>query len=110
MVEIPDDETGKSLKQFIKDGSDLTNPMQIDFFIAMSFKEEGEKIALKVQDIGFETSLEKNVLDSDWTCYCTKTIIPEYSEVVRIEAQLSFISEPYGGYLDGSYGNAGKSE
>jgi hypothetical protein len=107
MVKIPDDATGQALKRLITAGSDLTKPMEVDFFIAVESKEEGDQIAAKVQDVGFKTSLKQDTVTLDWTCYCTKTIIPQYLEVIEIEQQLSSISELYGGYLDGfsSYGN-----
>jgi hypothetical protein len=105
---IPDDSTGKALKEYIRNGSDLRKPMKIDFFVAVPSEEQGKQVSLKARDLGFQTSVEKDEKTLAWTCYCTKTLIPQYSEVIKIENQLNSISRPYGGYSDGfgSYGNA----
>ncbi|MES9904409.1 MAG: ribonuclease E inhibitor RraB [Sedimenticola sp.] len=108
MASIPNDETGNALRQFVKDGSDLSEFMEIDFFVAIPSKQKGNEVALEARELGFKTSVELDVESGEWTCYCTKTLIPEYLEVVKIEKQLSTIAKLRGGYADGfgSYGNA----
>ncbi len=108
MNSIPNDETGQALKRFVQDGSDITKPMEMDFFVAVPSKDAGDKVALKVHELGFVTSVEQDSETHDWTCYCTKVFIPEYSEVVKTEQQLDSIAKEFGGYADGfgSYGNA----
>ena len=108
MTTLPDDETGNALKEYLRDGSDLMKPMTIDFFIAVPSNNVGDEIALVVKKLGFITSVEKDEESGEWTCYCTKTLIPEYEEVVKIEKILSDIAKAKGGFTDGfgSYGNA----
>jgi Regulator of ribonuclease activity B len=108
MKPIPNDATGNALKRFAKMGSDLTKPMEINFFVAVPSKEFGNKVALKAGELGFTTSVEQDDETLDWTCYCTKVLIPEYSEVVKVEQQLDSIATEFGGYADGfgSFGNA----
>jgi hypothetical protein len=108
MIQLPDDETGNALRQFQQSGFDLSKPMEMDFFVAVSSKELGDQVAIKVRNLGFKASVEQDEETGDWTCYCTKTLLPEYAEVVRIEKELTKIAKPYGGYSDGfgSYGNA----
>ncbi|QTL36562.1 ribonuclease E inhibitor RraB [Pseudoalteromonas viridis] len=108
MDNIPNDETGAALKAYVKDGSDLSKPMNMDFFIAVPNKVKGDAIAQKVTKLGFQTSVEFDDEAQEWTCYCNKTIVPSYSNVVAIEKQLDEVSKPYGGYSDGfgSFGNA----
>ena len=105
---IPNDETGQALKNIAQDGSSLSKPMEIDFFVAVPSKSAGNKIALKVQELGYKISVEQDGETGDWTCYCAKTLIPKYKEVVRIEDELDSIAKEYNGYADGfgSYGNA----
>jgi regulator of RNase E activity RraB len=113
MQPIPDDATGDALKVIAEKGSDLTKPMKIDFFVAVPSKETGDKVALKARDLGFTTSVEMDDVDLDddgmlWTCYCTKVLVPEYDEVVKIEQQLDSIAKEFGGHIDGfgTFGNA----
>lgn len=108
MKPIPNDATGNALKRFAKMGSDLTKPMEMDFFVAVPSKDAGNKVALKVRELGFATIVEQDDETRNWTCYCTKVLVPEYSEVVKIEQQLDSVAKEFGGYADGfgSFGNA----
>ncbi|MEG3223313.1 MULTISPECIES: ribonuclease E inhibitor RraB [Vibrio] len=108
MNQFPDDETAEALGQFRQCGFDLSKPLEIDFFVAVPSKRLGDQVALEVDKLGFKTSVEQDEETGAWTCYCTKTLIPEYPEIVRIEEELTIIAKPYGGYADGfgSYGNA----
>ncbi|WP_045390093.1 ribonuclease E inhibitor RraB [Vibrio rotiferianus] len=108
MHNIPDDETGLALKVYINNGSDLSKPMNMDFFVAVPSKAKGLAVAREVEKLGFQTSVEFDNEEREWTCYCNKTIIPSYSNVVAIEQQLDRVSKPFDGVVDGfgSYGNA----
>lgn len=103
---IPDDETGNALRRFQSNGIDLSKPLIMDFFVAVPSKKTGDQVAAKVKRLGFKPSVEQDDETGDWTCYCTKTLIPEYSEVVKIEKELDNIARPQGGFSDGfgSYG------
>lgn len=98
---MPDDETGNVLREFQANGIELSRPLEMDFFVAVPSKKSGDKIAVKVKCLGFKPSVEKDNETGDWTCYCTKTLIPEYSEVVKIEKELDSIAQPLGGFADG---------
>jgi hypothetical protein len=108
MKPIPEDATGKALRLIAKNGSDLTKPLEMDFFVAAPSEEAGGEVALKAGVLGFTTSVELDEEDQEWTCYCTKVLVPEYSEVVKIERQLDSIAKEFGGYADGfgAFGNA----
>lgn len=109
MADTPNDDTAQALKRLERDGSDLSKPMEMDFFIAVPSREVGNKVAQRVQKLGYTTSVEQDTETLEWTCYCTKVIVPEYFEVVLIEQQLDSIAKELGGYADGfgSYGNTG---
>jgi hypothetical protein len=81
--------------------------MEIDFFVAVPGEEAGEAIAKRARSLGFATSVEQSAKTGEWTCYCTKTIVPSYENVVAIERQLDSVARARGGYSDGfgSYGN-----
>lgn len=90
-------------------GSDLTKPMEMDFFVAATSEDAGNAVAGQAQRIGLSTKVVQDEESSDWTCDCTKTIIARYETVVKIEHALDAIARPFGGHLDrfGSYGTAG---
>ena len=68
----------------MKNGFDLSKPMQIDFFLAVLSMEKGIKISQIVEKLGFNTSVEQDEETQEWTCYCTKIMIPEYTEIIRV--------------------------
>ena len=107
MVE-EDEATRQALQQYVEAGSDLSRPMEMDFFVAVPDQAAGEAVAARAHLLGFATSVEHDDEDGAWTCYCTKTIVPEYATVVRIERELDRIGREFGGHGDGfgSFGNA----
>ncbi len=105
---LPDDATGNALRQFLMQGSSLHRPMSIDFFAQVPSEDAGSLVARDVRYLGFDASVEYDEETNQWTCYCTKSIVPRYETVVRIEKQIDSIAQRYGGRIDGfgSYGNA----
>jgi len=85
----------------------MSKPMAMDFFVAVPSEEAGNQAASKIGTLGFETSVEKDAETNGWTCYCSKSLIPHYEDVVRIENQLDEFSKPFGGSIDGfgTFGN-----
>jgi hypothetical protein len=108
MTAIPDDETGEALRLIEENGSDLSQPMEMEFFVAVPSEEAGREIARRAEALGFDALVEYDEEDAAWTCYCVKTMIPAYEAVVGVEKQLGALAEPFGGYADGfgSFGNA----
>jgi hypothetical protein len=81
----------------------------MDFFIAVPSESGGKRIALDVAPLGFEVSVEMDNDTQEWTCYCTKTIIPRLADVVAIERQLDIVASRFGGWSDG-FGTFGNKE
>lgn len=108
MTSIPNDAIGDALRRIIAGGSDLTKPMEIDYFVAVPSDSAGNQVARMAQEQGFNTKVSQDDKTSEWTCYCTKTFVPEYAEIVKIEQQLDTLAQPFGGYIDGfgSWGNS----
>ena len=108
MESLPDDATGAALRRFADAGSDLTRPMEMDFFVAVPSETAGNAVAAVAREQGFTTSVEQDAETANWTCYCAKTIVPSYDEVVQIETLLDGIARLHGGHADGfgSFGNA----
>ena len=88
MRSLPNDETGEALRQLEANGSDLSKPLNIDFFIAVPSKLIGEEIAILVRNLGFNPSVEQDNETDDWTCYCTIKIVPDYNEIISIPQKL----------------------
>ena len=108
MDSIPNDEDGISLLNLREHGSDLSKPMEIDFFVAVPNPEVGELIKPLIEKLGFKCSLEQDEETSDWTLYCFIFVVPAYSTIIDIQKRLNEVSNPHGAKSDGwgSYGNA----
>ncbi len=108
MPKSPDDATRDALELIARDGSDLTRPLSMDFFVAVPDEKAGRFIADRVIDLGFGASVERDAETGKWTCYCTKNLVPAYETVVAIESELDLLARRVGGYADGfgTFGNA----
>jgi hypothetical protein len=118
MKSIPGDTTGELLRHIAKRGADLTQPMKMGFGVAAPSKDAADKFALKARVLGFETIVVMGDVEPDdvqpddesleWVCICTKVLVPEYAEIVKIERQLDSIARGFGGYSIGigALGNA----
>jgi len=107
MKPIPDDDTGSAIKRWEAEGSDLSRPMTIDFFVVVPSQNEGVTFARQTELQDFKTDVEYDAESGTWTCYCSMTMIPDYEEIVEIERLLGSVARRVGGFLDGfaSYGN-----
>jgi hypothetical protein len=96
-----------ALDRYRAQGSDLSRPMEIDFFVAAPTQEAADSVARHALALGFATKVEPTEA-TGWTCYCTKSLIPSYANVRAIEHQLDALARAYGGRADGfgSFGNA----
>ena len=107
MSTYPNDDDGQALAQIESQGSDMSLPMEIDFFIAVPSSEAGEAVSAVVRPLGFSPSVELDDESGEWTCYAAKTMVATYEAITEAQSQLSRVSEALGGLTDGwgSYGN-----
>ena len=105
--DLPNDATGDALRRIAADGSDLTRPMWVDFEIAVPSQASGNKIAAKCKELGFRTKVWRDDESDQWTCTCSKTMIPTHADITAIERQFEAIAQPFGGYSVGwvTFGN-----
>jgi hypothetical protein len=103
--------TRAGLDRIAHDGSDLTRPLEMDFFVAVPDEASGQTVAKRADMLGFRTSVEQDDDSGEWTCYCTKILIASYEAVREIERQLDAIGRAVGGHADGfgSFGTALRS-
>jgi hypothetical protein len=106
--DIPDDDTGQAIKRWAGKGSDLASPMKIDFFIEVADGVIGAKVSSDPALADFSVLVERDDETGRWTCYCTKTLIPDYRAIVDIEAVLTAVAKRHSAGYEGfgSFGNA----
>lgn len=104
-------ETKEALLQYAHNGSDLTKPMTIDFFIASDKQIDEQKINQEIKRESIETDKYTQEFDEEsnsWTCYISITLIPNLNAVWSLEHKMERIARLCGARYDGfgSYGNA----
>ena len=113
MTEYPDDADGSVLADLAALGIDMTQPMDIEFPVAAPDEESANEIARVLTEAGYEAEVEyddgedQEEQDGDeefipgWDVYVTLSMVPDYDEIIRIQADLSRLANPLGGMSDG---------
>ena len=115
MTTYPDDADGAVLADLAAMGVDMTRPLLIEFPVAVPDEASANSTATAMTEAGYDPHVEYDegepdfdpeVDDADefgpaWTVYANVRMIPEYDEIVRIQAELDQIARPFGGKSDG---------
>ncbi|MEJ7764442.1 MAG: ribonuclease E inhibitor RraB [Acidimicrobiales bacterium] len=105
---FPDDADGDALFQVMASGSDLDQPMDIDFAVLVPDEAAADDVAEDADAAGFSTEVSWDEEAGEWTCYCTRTMLATYDLVRTAQEELRAIAAPHGGVPDGweTAGNA----
>lgn len=84
----------------------MSEPMAIDFFVNVPDEPNGEEMARLAAQRGYTSVVEFDEDRHQWTCYCTKRIVPTYDAIVAAQQELDNLSAALGGRSDG-WGTSG---
>ena len=115
MATYPDDADGAVLADLAAQGVDMTQPLAIEFPVAVPDEPSAKNAAAAMTKAGYESQIEYDEGEPDfdpetddaeefgpsWTVYANVQMIPEYNEIMRIQAELDQIARPLGGKSDG---------
>lgn len=106
MLEYPDDEDGQLLRRIAADGSDMAQPMEVDFLVAVPDAAVGDQVADAAEALGYAVTVEVEE-GRGFTCYCTKQMRLSHAAVVSAQTELDAIAEPLGAAVEawGTPGN-----
>ena len=104
---LPNDADGDALRGLIEDGYDLSKPIQIDFHISIPSESAGNDLIQITENLSFISDLDYDDDTDSWTCWCSKSMIPEYDLLIQTQKQLNKLAKKVGGHADGwsSFGN-----
>jgi regulator of RNase E activity RraB len=112
---FPHDADGDALRRVAQSGSDMSRPMEIDFFVAVPDRQAGEHVARLAAFRGYQVKVVEDAHEEGddeegdaWTCYCTKAMLATYDGVVEAQRELDDLSRHFGGRSDG-WGTSGNS-
>ena len=101
---------GRSKKQYIDErmlfhlknqGSDLSKPHEIEFFLYLPSQFAAEEVALHIRGCGFAVEVKEPSDGMGWLCFATKTMIPKLSDLHEIRRDFNSLTASWGGDYDG---------
>ena len=115
MTTYPDDADGTVLADLAAQGVDMSKPLLIEFAVAVLDEASADGSLKAMMKAGYASRIEYDegepdydpeVDDEDefgpsWTVYADIRMIPEYNEIMRIQAELDRVARPCGGKSDG---------
>lgn len=115
MTNYPDDADGAALADLAAQGADMSQPMPIEFPVTVPDETSAHKTATAMTKLGYDSHIEHDEGEPDfdpktddpeefgpsWMDYANVEMVPEYAEIVRIQAELDRIARPFGGKSDG---------
>ncbi len=101
MAEYPDDADGDALRRVAQHGSNMDEPMKIEFSIDVPSKEAGIAVAERAASLGYEPDLFYDDESSRWSVYCGKQMIASYDNVISGQFELNEIAVEHSAHCDG---------
>jgi hypothetical protein len=116
MTSYPEDADGAVLADLAAQGVDMSQPLLIEFAVAVPDEASANKVLKAMIRGGYDSQIvydegepdDDDEIDPDdeelgpsWTVYANVTMIPEYKEIMRIQADLERLARPFGGNSDG---------
>jgi len=90
----------KVIEALKNNGSDVTKPHDIDFFLDFDSFESAASVAQAMDKEGFNVKMYKNE-DGTYTIEAKKKVVPSLSNMTGITNHLNSLTEKYGGNYDG---------
>jgi hypothetical protein len=100
-MKFPNDADGQALQSLFKDGVNFKKPQSVEFFVAVPDRATGEKVSQVLKEKGINCFLEQDDDTDEWACCCSKKMLLNYNELVKMQKELDALSKPHGGYSDG---------
>lgn len=112
----PDDADGAALADLAEQGVDMTRPLLIEFPVAVPDEAAANKTRMAMTRAGYDAHIDYDEGEPDddgeidpddeeygplWTVFATIKMVPEYNEIIRIQADLDRLARPFGGNSEG---------
>jgi hypothetical protein len=98
---FPQDADGEELRRLAADGSDLSQPMTLDFTVVASSEAAAREIATGSEALGFDPSIYQDPDRGAWTVTCSRSMLATHAAVTAARAQLDELGRPFGARCDG---------
>jgi len=79
----------------------LSKPHEIEFFLYFPTEAIAEQAASHIREEDFEVTVKQAAKGSDWLCFATKKMVPEFAALQEIRRKFDSLSSSLGGEYDG---------
>jgi hypothetical protein len=102
-MQFPDDDNGSMLQAMAESGIDLTQALEVDFFLVFDDQRDAESAleALSQQDQDGELELVFNEEITKWELIVAINMVPAYDALVAKETELNTFAAEFDGMTDG---------
>lgn len=102
-MQFPDDDNGQMLAAMAQAGIDLTQPLEVDFFLVFDDQRDAESAieALSQTDMNGELELNFDEESTKWEVIVCLHMVPEYDALVAKETELNTFAQEFDGISDG---------
>lgn len=107
-ADFPDDADGDALRRLAEMGVDLSQPITVDFAVAVPNRDAAIAVAEAATEVGYKVDVFHDTESDAYSCYCARTLVPTYEALLRVQAQLDELAQPFGGFADG-WGSFGET-
>ncbi len=116
MSAYPDDADGAVLAQLEEAGIDMSQPLAIEFVVAVPDEDAAIATHKALIDAGYDANIEFDEGEADengdidpndeefgpcWTIYVNVLMVPDYDEIIRVQDDFDRLAGPSEGYSDG---------
>lgn len=100
-MDIPHDENGNVLLRMRDAGDRLDRPRIVNFCFAFPRRDQAIQFAASVDEVEYEVCISRYEEKSMWQAIVKKHMIPDHTEITRIEVDLGTRAAAAGGFADG---------
>ncbi|GGP90724.1 ribonuclease E inhibitor RraB [Shewanella ulleungensis] len=102
-MQFPDDDNGQMLAAMAEAGIDLTQSLEVDFFLVFDDQRDAESAieALSQTDMNGELELNFDEESTKWEVIVCLHMVPEYNALVAKETELNIFAQEFDGISDG---------
>jgi regulator of RNase E activity RraB len=102
-MQFPDDDNGQMLAAMADAGIDLTQSIEVDFFLVFDDQRDAESAleALSQTDMKGELELNFDEESTKWEVIVCLQMVPEYAALVAKEIELNSFAQEFDGISDG---------
>jgi regulator of RNase E activity RraB len=105
---FPNDADGDALRNLIRNASDLSRPILVDFHVALPSEDAAKSLADVTSKLGYKVNIyESPECSLPWTCQCSSRILATHDALGAYQKELAIFAAKFGAHPDGwgSFGN-----